>query len=110
MPDPVEESELRLPITDPEFASVGMSILEALEKKCENDDSVVLADDNREGVRATAGDGWFLLRLSVHDPIMPLNLESEHEGGCKEVAAKLLELLSDAQGLDLSALRSFAAQ
>lgn len=110
MPDPVEESELRLPITDPEFASVGMSILEALEKKCENDDSVVLADDNREGVRATVGDGWFLLRLSVHDPIMPLNLESEHEGGCKEVAAKLLELLSDAQGLDLSALRSFAAQ
>ncbi|MBE6764764.1 MAG: phosphomannomutase/phosphoglucomutase [Ruminococcaceae bacterium] len=107
MPDPVEECELRLPITVPDFAAEGMKILANLETFCEKDESLVLADDNREGVRATFEDGWFLLRLSVHDPIMPINLESESVGGVKKVAAKLLEALKGEEGVDLTRLIEF---
>ena len=47
------------------------------------------------------GDGWFLLRLSVHDPIMPLNVESDSEGGVKIICDKLGEFLKTTTGLDL---------
>ena len=47
------------------------------------------------------GDGWFLLRLSVHDPIMPLNVESDSKGGVKIICDKLGEFLKTTTGLDL---------
>ena len=53
--------------------------------------------------------GWFLLRLSVHDPVLPLNLESDVEGGVKYMAQALLQVLSGAEGIDLSALEKFIA-
>ena len=50
---------------------------------------------NHEGIRVSfgkdEGDGWFLLRLSVHDPIMPLNIESDAVGGVKLIAGKLYD-------------------
>ncbi|WP_149022060.1 hypothetical protein [Listeria fleischmannii] len=27
------------------------------------------------------GSGWFLLRMSLHEPVMPLNIESDTKGG-----------------------------
>ena len=70
-----------------------------------------LADDNREGVRvfldASDCKGWFLLRLSVHDPIMPLNIESDTQGGVQAIARQLLEVLQSCAQLDLSVMRAF---
>ena len=70
-----------------------------------------IADDNREGLRVSFDDeeGWFLLRLSVHDPIMPLNLESGKTGGCKAIARRLYEFLRGCECLDLSAIEGFLA-
>ena len=51
--------------------------------------------------------GWFLLRLSVHDPVLPLNLESDVAGGVKEMARGLYQVLSSAEGVDLSRLEAF---
>ncbi|MGN1138063.1 MAG: phosphomannomutase/phosphoglucomutase, partial [Ruminococcus sp.] len=62
-------------------------------------------DDNREGVRVSFdkdnGNGWFLLRLSVHDPIMPLNIESDSQGGVEIIKAKVMSFLNTTTGLDL---------
>ena len=74
-----------------------------------------IAPDNREGMRISfpkeEGDGWFLLRLSVHDPIMPLNVESDSEGGVKIIARKVLHVLRHyCTGLDLSPLEIFLGQ
>ena len=49
---------------------------------------------------------WFLLRLSVHDPVMPLNAESDVPGGVKFVLGKLYEAVSQCDGIDLSPLKS----
>ena len=47
---------------------------------------------------------WFLLRLSVHDPVMPLNAESDVPGGVKFVLCKLYEAIGQCEGIDLSPL------
>jgi hypothetical protein len=48
--------------------------------------------------------GWFLLRLSLHDPVLPLNIESEVEGGVGRIGVRLRRFLEDFEGLDLATL------
>ena len=55
----------------------------------------------------TDGDGWFLLRLSLHDPLMPLNIESDSAGGVKIIARKLYEVIKKYDKLDTVPLKSF---
>ena len=58
-----------------------------------------------EGVRLTwPGEGWLLLRLSLHDPLLPLNVESLAPGGCRLLLDTARALLSGFDRLDLSAL------
>ncbi|MBQ9543898.1 MAG: phosphomannomutase/phosphoglucomutase [Clostridia bacterium] len=108
--EPAESVELRFAITEADFASAGKRILADLESYAKAH-SWALADDSREGVRvsfgADGGDGWFLLRLSVHDPVMPLNIESDSFGGCRVIAAGLLGFLKSAEGLDISAMEKY---
>ena len=62
-----------------------------------------IAPDNREGIRVSFdkddGDGWFLLRLSVHDPILPLNIESDSVGGVEIIKEKVLAFLRTQDGV-----------
>ena len=108
--EPLQSCELRFTITKPDFAAYGKQLLADLEAYAA-DKGWLVADDSREGVRvsfpADNGDGWFLLRLSVHDPVMPLNIESDSHGGCQVIAVQLLEYLKTCDGLDLSALERF---
>lgn len=65
-----------------------------------------MAPDNHEGVRVSipALEGWFLVRMSVHDPIMPINIESDLSGGAKKIADLLLTYLGEFEGLDVAPL------
>ena len=76
-------------------------VIEELEKFALNNPKFKVADDNREGIRVSTENGWFLLRLSVHDPVMPLNLESDVSGGTDKDFAVLKEFLSKFDGLTL---------
>ena len=70
-----------------------------------------MADDNREGLRVSfgtgEGDGWFLLRMSVHDPILPLNAESDVSGGMKKIVGALYGYLQACKDIDLSPVTAF---
>ncbi len=107
-----EEAEIRLPITAADFKAAGNSLISALEEYA-NKNSWQVADDSREGIRITFpandGDGWLLLRLSVHDPIMPLNIESKIAGGTKVIAGKLLSFFSKTEsgGVDSAPLKKY---
>jgi phosphomannomutase len=108
LPVPLEEMELRIPIAAENFGEYGGEVLRELERYAGTQDGWIIADDNREGIRVTVGEnGWFLLRLSVHDPIMPLNLESEREGGCKLLAAALMNAIKSFDKLKLTAVEEF---
>ena len=109
--EPVESTEIRLTVKDEDFTAYARQVIErVLEYATEHEDWHI-APDNREGVRIAFDIGgelnsaWFLLRLSVHDPVMPLNAESDMEGGVKAVLQKLYEALEKEEGLDLQPLR-----
>ena len=103
--EPVEETEIRFTITQKDFRPVGEKIIDDLMAYAEKTEGWNLADDNREGVRVSFdkdnGNGWFLLRLSVHDPIMPLNIESDSIGGVEIIKEKVMSFLKTTTGLDL---------
>ena len=107
--EPREECELRFKIKAEDFREYGQQVLTELEKYASQREEWLIADDNREGLRVSFEDeqGWFLLRLSVHDPIMPLNLESMKDGGCKAIASRLYEFLKGCGSLDLTAIEKF---
>lgn len=109
--DPKEETELRFKIKEDDFRNYGNKVIDALSHYAENNDGWRIADDNREGIRiyfdSEDMNGWLLLRLSVHDPIMPLNIESDVEGGVRKIAEEFLNFISECESLDISPLINF---
>ncbi len=108
---PLESSEIRMGFKDSvDFKAYGSEVLADLEAFAV-DNGWTLAPSNYEGIRisfkAGEGDGWFLLRMSLHDPIMPLNIESNVEGGNKVIAKKLYDFLSNYEGLNIDNLKAF---
>ena len=103
--EPLESREVRFKITEKDFRACGERIIADLTAYAETQPGWQLADDNREGVRVSFdkehGDGWFLLRLSVHDPIMPLNIESDSEGGVDVIYSQLSRFLETTEGLEV---------
>ena len=103
--EPLESREIRYRITEKDFRACGERIIRDLTAYAEAQPDWQLADDNREGVRVSFdkdnGDGWFLLRLSVHDPIMPLNIESDSAGGVDVILNHLQAFLQTTEGLQL---------
>ncbi len=109
--EPIEEKEFRMNILVEDFKSYGEKIIADLADFVQKDPQMIMAPNNYEGIRALFdkenGDGWFLLRLSLHDPLMPINIESNIEGGAKMIASKLIAFLNNYSELDTSALEEF---
>ena len=99
-----EEKEVRLSFKTENWKELGNFIIESLKKL--KDPRLAVAPDNYEGARVSVPrlKGWFLVRMSVHDPIMPVNIESDVEGGAEAIAAILREYLKAFDGLDLKNL------
>ena len=109
LPEPSEASEYRFKILPADFKSYGQSVIDGLENYANGREGWTIADDNREGIRISFdknhGDGWLLLRLSVHDPILPLNIESNTKGGVNVILSQFREFIEKFEELDLSALK-----
>ncbi len=101
---PAEEKEFRFRISVPDFRSYGNRVIEELQQFASMRPDYVIADDNREGIRVSTPNGFFLLRLSVHDPVMPLNLESDRPGGTAADIAELKVFFKRFDGLDITCL------
>lgn len=101
---PAEELEVRFNISDPDFKAYGSKVISKLEKYAETRPDYKIADDNREGIRISTENGFFLLRLSVHDPVMPMNFESNVKGGIRQDIEGIKEFFKRFDKLDSSAL------
>ena len=110
--EPAESREFRMNLLLDDFKPYGQSVIDALNAYAQKQPGWQLAPDNFEGVRVNLdkahGDGWFLLRLSLHDPLMPLNIESDSAGGVLTIARELLPFLQGFDRLDTAALAAFA--
>jgi phosphomannomutase len=110
--EPVESQEIRMRILAKDYRAAAQSAIETVLSHTLEDPEWRLASDNREGVRINFdldGDmdnAWLLLRLSVNDKVMPLNVESDVPGGAARILTELHELLKDFGELDLEPLRT----
>ncbi|MDE7380106.1 MAG: phosphomannomutase/phosphoglucomutase, partial [Clostridia bacterium] len=110
---PVEEKEVRVKFNDKSenFRREGERVIAEYKFFAEGDSRLKVAPDNYEGARVNypegLGDGWTLLRVSVHDPVLPINFASMKEGGNKIMAKNLYHLLDKYPFLDVSSLKKF---
>ncbi|MCY6957494.1 phosphomannomutase/phosphoglucomutase [Clostridium sp. ZC22-4] len=107
--EPLESDEFRLKIKCDDFNEYGDKIIKDLREYLEQKEGWAIVPDNYEGIRVSCdkgyGCGWFLLRISLHDPVMPLNIESNSNGGVKFIISSLIEFLSRYKELDLTNIR-----
>lgn len=100
---PAEAAEMRLSITVPDFKAYGQQVLEDFKAFCEADPRFHIVSPNFEGVRVAFDDeevkGWLLIRLSLHDPVIPINLESKAPGGVEILKGRIRPFLSKYDGL-----------
>ena len=110
--EPAESVEFRMNILLDDFKPYGQKVIDELTTYAGNQNGWSLASSNYEGVRVnldeTHGNGWFLLRLSLHDPLLPLNIESNSIGGAKQIAKELAGFIANYDRLDTQKLIDFA--
>ncbi|MGO0905085.1 phosphomannomutase/phosphoglucomutase [Clostridioides difficile] len=100
-----EEKEVRIGINKEDFRPYAEDILKELDSHVNDIDGWSVAPNNFEGIRVNCneanGDGWFLLRISLHEPLLALNIESNKIGGAEEIYSKLKLFLEkyDLKGL-----------
>ena len=110
--EPAESVEFRMNILLEDFKAYGQQVIDELTAYAEKQTGWSIAPSNYEGVRVNLdeahGNGWFLLRLSLHDPLLPLNIESNSVGGAKQIAKELAGFISGYDKLDAVKLLDFA--
>jgi phosphomannomutase len=108
LPRPLESREFRLNIKAVDYSSYGANVLERMAEMIGSENGWIPEVPNYEGIRIQCTDpeenGWFLLRMSLHDPLMPLNIESSSNGGVDRIRIRLQKLLSGFEGLDTVAM------
>lgn len=111
---PAEEKEFRVKLLDEDFKSQGKKIINELNSFIQMIEGWTPAPVNHEGLRVSCSSseekGWFLLRLSLHDPVLPLNVESEVEGGVKKITAKLAEFFKQFNSINYDALVKYSGE
>jgi phosphomannomutase len=107
--EPTESIEVRMNLSCADCQAYGNGLLRDLTEYAKTQQWDV-AKENHEGLRVSFGkddgDGWFLLRMSLHDPLMPLNIESNSVGGVHTIAQKLYAFLVAYDKLDTAKLKT----
>ncbi len=105
---PLEDQEIRISIGNEDFQVYGDQVLNDLASYAKNNPIFQLAKINHEGLRFSFseehGNGWCLLRKSLHDPILALNIESNTKGGCQIIAKQMYDFLQSYTQLDIKQL------
>ncbi len=95
--EPLEEMEKRLDILEDNFKEYGQKIIDDLNSWAKEQKLWSIVKDNYEGIRVDCnGDdekGWFLLRLSLHEPLIAINFESDVHGGANKIYSRLESFL-----------------
>ncbi len=106
LPPLVEEGEFRFKIDCEDFKAYGKKVLEEFKARAVK--AGYDLPESYEGVRISFRSdelqGWMLLRLSLHDPVMPLNIEGGRTGDLAKLIAVARKLVEGFDRLDTSAL------
>lgn len=109
---PAEAKEIRLRFKDGcDFKALGKTLLDEFGAYASNLYYAKPAENNYEGCRVCYdehhGDGWALARMSLHEPILPINIESNSVGGCMKIAKDLYYFLRKYEYIDVTPLDDY---
>nr|WP_319399255.1 phosphoglucomutase [uncultured Carboxylicivirga sp.] len=110
LPQPADSKEFRIKIEAEDFRGYGEKVINDLELFASAQEGWKIMSDNYEGVRVACEHqqqkGWFLLRLSLHDPVIPLNIESDIKGGVDAIADQLVGFFEEFKCLNFNILKN----
>lgn len=79
---PVETQEVRFKLESPDYRKLGEQVIATLRQT--QFEGFTFNPENEEGVRfdltAPYGEGWLLLRMSLHEPLLVLQVENDQAG------------------------------
>ncbi len=103
---PAEEKEIRIKINEEDFVTYGNSVLDDFKEFSDNAKGIERVKLNFEGVKVNfdkkKGDGWLLMRLSLHEPLLVVNCESNSNGGTEKMLESLKDFLSEYKKLNVN--------
>ena len=93
---PAETQEIRFKLMTADYRALGESVIETFRKGKQL--GWTLDPENEEGVRfkvtAPYGSGWFLLRMSLHEPLLVLQVENDEFGKVRQTIAAFPAILA----------------
>ncbi|MHC5251983.1 phosphohexomutase domain-containing protein [Listeria kieliensis] len=102
---PAESHEFRIQIDASDFKAYGADVLASFQQFVQKTAGFELVPVSHEGVRVNLssefGSGWLLLRMSLHEPVMPLNIELDEGQTLELLEAKLKTFFAEYQQLVL---------
>lgn len=99
LPEPAEATEFRMNINTEDFGTYGDAVLQAFESFVKAEAGWTLTPNNFEGIHVTTEHGWILMRKSLHDPQLPINIESNLAGDVATLTEKVRNFLKSFDAL-----------
>lgn len=87
LPEPAVSLAFRIPLKCADFAKEANEVIDRLCRYAKGLPHLTIDESNCEGVRVKflEGAGWFLLRQSIHDPVLILSIETDVLGAQEEI-------------------------
>ena len=108
LPVALESKEYRLQILDSDFSRTAQQTLDGLRQYVSQVVGWDEVNQNHEGVRVmcngTDESGWFLMRLSLHSPMLAINIEADVKGGIDTIVKKLKLFFRNYRSIDSTVL------
>ena len=108
MGQPAEILELRLRLQSNQPHALGTQIINDFSDYVTTIPGWQINPENEEGIRISLGApdglGWFLLRMSLHEPLLVLQIENDEAGHLPKIQQKLAQFFSSYPQVDLTPL------
>ncbi|REC32490.1 phosphomannomutase/phosphoglucomutase [Enterococcus pseudoavium] len=105
---PLETLEIRYPISGEDYKVTGQEMIELFRKELPKQVGFAENPENQEGVRFSVtepyGKGWLLLRLSLHEPLLVMQVENDQAGQIQKQLPIFRELLAKDPQIELTKL------
>lgn len=103
---PVETLEIRYTISGENYKEVGQQMIEKFREELPTHDGFAENPENQEGVRFSVtdpyGQGWMLLRLSLHEPLLVMQVENDQADQIQKQLPIFREILAQNTQIDLT--------
>lgn len=111
---PAETLEVRFLLQGADYKTIGNQMIERVRQELPQSGGFFENPENEEGVRITLrepfGYGWLLLRLSLHEPLLVLQIENDESGHMKKILEQLNQILAKEPAVDRSRLSAFLSR